>query len=135
MEQTTTTTTTTPGGNPNAGKGMSIAGLVLGILAAVFSFVPCLGMWAIVPGIIGLILSIVGMKQAGAAGAPKGLAIGGLITSIVGIAIAAYWIYALYFASAAMMEGLNELEKSGALDSLNKAMEQLKNVTDTMQQH
>lgn len=134
MEQTTTTTTT-PGGNPNAGKGMGIAGLVLGILAAIFSFVPCLGMWAIVPGIIGLILSIIGMRQAGAAGAPRGMAIGGLITSIVGICIAAYWIYAMYFAAEAMVQGLNELEKSGALDSLNKAMEQLKQVTDSMQQH
>jgi hypothetical protein len=134
MEQTTTTTTT-PGGNPNAGKGMGIAGLVLGILAAIFSFVPCLGMWAIVPGIIGLILSVISMKQAGAAGAPKGMAIGGLITSIVGIAIACYWIYAVYFAAGALVDAAQELERSGALDSLNKAMEQLKNVTDTMQQH
>lgn len=40
MEETTSTT------NSKAGKGLGIAGLVLGILAAVVSFVPCLGMYA-----------------------------------------------------------------------------------------
>jgi len=133
MEQTTTTTPTP--GNPNAGKGMGIAGLVLGIIAAIFSFVPCLGMWAIVPGIVGVILSALAMKQAGAAGAPKGMAIGGLITSIVGIAIACYWIYVMYFAANVLTDAANELEKSGALDSLSKAMEQLKEITDTLQNH
>ena len=53
MEETTTTT------NSKAGKGLGIAGLVLGILAAVVSFIPCLGMYAMFPGIIGLVLSVI----------------------------------------------------------------------------
>ncbi len=126
MEENNTTT------NANGGKTMGIAGLVLGILAAVLSFVPCLGMWAIVPGIIGLILSAIAMMQAGKTNSPKGMAIGGLICSIIGIIIAAYWIYALYFAAATLgHEFKDAMEKSGAMDSLTKALEQIKEITDT----
>lgn len=135
MEQNTTTTTTTTPSNPNAGKGMGIAGLVLGIFSVIFSFIPCIGMWAIVPGIIGVILSALSMKQAGAANAPKGMAIGGLICSIIGILIACYWLYVVYFAAGAMVDAAHEFEKAGGMDSLNKALEQLKEITDTTQAH
>jgi hypothetical protein len=82
------------------------------------------------------------MKQAGPNGS-KGMAIGGLITSIIGLLIAAYWLYITIFAANAFATGLeNELQKTGALDSLskafqqagdsiNKAMDQLKEITDT----
>lgn len=133
MEQNTTTTTTTTPSNPNAGKGMGIAGLVLGILAAIFSFIPCVGMWAIVPGIVGVILSGLSLKQAGEANAPKGMAIGGLICSVVGIVIACYWLYLVYFAAGAMVDAAHEFEQAGGMDSLNKALEQLKQITDTTQ--
>lgn len=137
MEQNTTTPS-----NPEAGKNLGIAGLIVGIIAALFSFIPCLGMWAIVPAIVGIILSAISMKQAGPGGS-KGMAIGGLITSIIGLLIAAYWLYITVFAANAIATGLEtELEKTGALDSLskafqqagdsiNKAMEQLKEITDT----
>ncbi|MCW3075739.1 MAG: hypothetical protein JWO32_348 [Bacteroidetes bacterium] len=135
MEQNTTTTTTTPTPNSSAGKGMGIAGLVLGILAAIFSLIPCVGMWAIIPGIIGVILSALSMKQATEAGGSKGMAIGGLICSIVGIAIACYWLYVVYFAAGAVVNAVEEFDKSGGMDSLNKALEQLKQITDTTQTH
>jgi hypothetical protein len=137
MEQNTTTPT-----NSNAGKNMGVAGLVVGIIAAVFSFIPCLGMWAIVPGIVGLILSAISMKQAGPTGS-KGMAIGGLICSVIAILIACYWLYLVMFGASKVMD---EIQRSGALDSLdkafkeagdslNKAMEQLKQITDTTQTH
>ena len=87
-------------------------------------------MWAIVPGIIGLILSAISMKQAGSG--PKGMAIGGLICSIIGLALGAYQFYVLKTAGSALQQGFEELQKSGAMDSLNHAMEQLKNITDTL---
>jgi hypothetical protein len=135
MEQNTTSGST-------AGKGMGVAGLVVGIVAVILSFVPCLGMWAIVPGIVGVILSSISMKQVGPGGS-KGMAIGGLICSVIAIVIAAYWLYLLYFGASQVMD---EIQKSGALDSLdkafkmagdslNKAMEQLKEITDTTQNH
>lgn len=135
MEQnTTTTTSTTPTPNSNPGKGMGIAGLVLGILAAIFSLIPCVGMWAIIPGIIGVILSALSMKQVGDGGS-KGMAIGGLICSIIGIAIACYWLYVVYFAAGAVVNAVEEFDKAGGMDSLNKALEQLKQITDTTTAH
>lgn len=137
MEQNTTTPT-----NSEAGKNMGIAGLIVGILALLFSFIPCLGMWAVVPGVVGLVLSAISMKQAGPNGS-KGLAIGGLITAIIGTLIACYWIYLLSFGAHAIA---SEFEKSGFADSLNKAfkiagdslskaMQELKEVPDTTNTH
>ncbi len=127
MEQNTNTT------NPNAGKSLGIAGLIVGIVSVLFSVIPCLGMWAIIPAIVGIVISAISMSQAGKAGAPKGMAIGGLICSIIALLVAAYWIYAWAFiASTASGAIINELEKAGAMDSLNKALQQLKEITDTL---
>lgn len=112
------------------GKGLGVAGLIIGIVACVFSFVPCLGMYAILPAIVGLVLSAIAMKQAGASNSPKGMAIGGLITSIIAALIAIYWIYVVNFA---VHEGIEAVKESGALDSLTKAIEMIKEATDTIQ--
>jgi hypothetical protein len=131
MEQNTTNTTP----SPNDGKGLGTAGLVVGIIALLFSFIPCLGMWAIVPAIVGIILCSISMRHASKANAPKGMATAGLVCSIVAAAIAAYWIYvAAYVVNKSpemMMEIQKEMKESGAMDSLNKAIDQLKDLTDS----
>jgi hypothetical protein len=116
----------------SAGKGLGIAGLVLGILAAIISFVPCLGVYALIPGLVGLVLSAISIVQANKAQAAKGMAIAGLVCSIVGCCLAGYQGYVLSTAGDRLKEGLEELEKSGAMDSLNKAMEELKDITDSL---
>jgi hypothetical protein len=90
--------------NSNAGKGLSIAGLVVGILSAILSFVPCMGMYAIYIGPVGLILAGVGFFQANKAGASKGMAIAGIVLSIAATGIA-YWQY------TKIQEGLNVLNE------------------------
>lgn len=129
MEQTTPTSTNPAPTNPNAGKGMGIAGMVLGIVAIIVSFIPCFGWGAIIIAVIGLILSAVSLSQANKAGAPKGMAIAGLICSVIAIIVGSVWIFII---TKAASEINTELQKSGALDSLNKAMQQLKEMTDTM---
>jgi len=118
----------------SAGKSAGLAGLIVGLVALLISIIPCLGMWGAVPAIAGIILSAISMSQAGKEGASKGLATGGLICSIVAFLIAAYWIYVwMFVANAASSEILNSINKMGVLDSLNKAMEQLKQLPDTIQ--
>ena len=145
MDETTQTTPpVAPVPSPNAGKGLGIAGLILGILAAVISFIPCLGTWAVVPGIIAIILSAVSLSQANKAGASKGLAIAGLVCGIVGSAIACWQWYVLsrgvmdaadMLKNSGMMDSLNKAMGPGMMDSLNKAMENMKSITDSTANH
>ena len=138
MEENNTTTTTTT--STTSGKGLGIAGLVLGILSLILSFVPCIGMYAILPGLVALVLSIVSMIQAKKGGASNGLAIGGLICSIIAIAIAIWWIFAVSKVAdsgSKTLEILNEMEKNTKInsDSLTKVMESLRQLNDTTTGH
>lgn len=63
---------------------MGIAGLVCGILAVVFIFIPGLGLIGPIIGIIGIVLSAVGRKKAIDNGLDTGLATAGLVLSIIG---------------------------------------------------
>lgn len=65
---------------------MAVAGLVLGIMAIVISFIPCIGLLAIMPAILGIIFSVVGLSQAKKTGQGKGMAIAGLVLSLLAIA-------------------------------------------------
>lgn len=127
----TTNPTTTPS-NPNAGKGLGIAGMILGIVAIIVSFVPCFGWWAVVLAVVGVVLSAISLSQASKAGASKGMAIAGLICSILAIIIGSIWIFVI---AKATSEISTALEQSGALDSLTNAMKQLKEITDTTNAH
>lgn len=125
MEETTTT-------NSKAGKGLGIAGLVLGILAAVVSFVPCLGMYAMFPGIIGLVLSIISIVQANKAGAAKGMAIAGLVCSLVGIAIAGWQYSKLKAVGEELKESLENLDTAKLRQEMESVIQQ---VSDSLEQH
>ena len=125
MEETMTT-------NSKAGKGLGIAGLVLGILAAVVSFVPCLGMYAMFPGIIGLVLSIISIVQANKAGAAKGMAIAGLVCSLVGIAIAGWQYSKLKAVGEELKETLENIDTAKLRQEMESAIQQ---VADSLEQH
>lgn len=70
----------------STGKGLCIAGLVLGIVSLVFVW----AWWfiALPTSIVGLVLSVVGRKKAKLAGAPVGLGTAGLVLSIIGLSVA-----------------------------------------------
>jgi len=122
---------------PNNGKGLGMAGLIVGIVALLFSFIPCVGMYAALPAIVAIVLSVISMRQASKIAAPKSMATAGLICAIIALLIAAYWIYLAYYvvhnSSDAMLKINEELNKNGMMDSLNNAMQELKEITDTTQ--
>jgi peptidoglycan hydrolase CwlO-like protein len=70
--------------NPSAGSGLGIAGLILGILSIPFGILGCTFLFALIMGVLGIILSAVGYSQARQAGAQTGLIIAALIISILG---------------------------------------------------
>ena len=81
------------------GKGLGVAGMVLGIISLVFiCFVPYV---ALICAIVGLILSIVGMAKAKGAGMKNGMAVAGLVCSIISLALTvlSITILAAFFAS------------------------------------
>lgn len=121
MEETTT--------SKQAGKGLGIAGLVLGILAAVFSFIPCLGMYAFFPGVVGLVLSIVSIMQASKANAPKGMAIAGLVCSLLGCAIAGWQYSKIASGLENMKENLEQMDTAKLRMDMEKVMQDLADST------
>ncbi|NJO89199.1 MAG: hypothetical protein HC831_09775 [Chloroflexia bacterium] len=75
-----------------AGKGLGIAGLIIGIIALLVSFIPFFGMLSIYIGGLALLLSIIGLILAVSKKASKGLIIAALIISALATGIAAWQI-------------------------------------------
>ncbi len=71
------------------GKGLSVAGLVLGIIAAVLGWFYMINIGGLVCGIVGIVCASKGKGQARAAGLPTGLGTAGLVLSIIGTVLAA----------------------------------------------
>lgn len=72
----------------NNGKGLSVTGLVLGIVAVVLAWFYMVNIVALVCGIVGIICAAKGKGQAKAAGAPTGLGTAGLVLAIIGTVLA-----------------------------------------------
>jgi hypothetical protein len=72
----------------NAGLGLGIAGLVLGILSVPLGLMKCTFITGIVFGGLGITLSAIGLTQAKKAGSATGLILAALILSIVGMIFA-----------------------------------------------
>ena len=85
---------------------MAIAALVLGIVGLVMSFIPCAGMYALLLTIPGIVFGVLGIKKAKTTNMGKGQSIAGLVCSIIGSAMATYWLIAVCFAA-------NEISKLG----------------------
>lgn len=82
---------------------MGIASMVIGIISAIFGFVPFCGSWAIIPAIVGLILGIIDMVQKNKMQQPKGMAIAGVVLCIIAIVvIIAWWAIAAAGAAATL---------------------------------
>jgi hypothetical protein len=62
---------------------LAIIGLVLGLIALIFSFITCVGTIAFIPGIVGAILGVIAFLKAKDNGHPKGLAIATIVVSVI----------------------------------------------------
>ena len=89
MEETNNTTTTS-----TKGKGLGIAGMVIGIVALIWAVIPIFGAGAWWLSIIGLVLSLIGFFMANGGGNPKkGIMIAGIVLGIAGTAMSFYRVY------------------------------------------
>jgi hypothetical protein len=95
-----------------AGKGLGIAGLIIGIIALLISFIPLFGIIAVYVGGLALILSIIGLILAVQKKASKGLIIAALIISALSVGIA-YWQYSrIAGALDDVQEQLDDMQES-----------------------
>jgi hypothetical protein len=107
----------------DAGQGLGIAGFVLGIVALIVAFIPCVGVLALIPGIIAITLSGIAYSQARKGNGAKGLIIAALVISILGTAVAAIW--PLAFASVAKSGFLLKKQIENAIeDETGKTMDE-----------
>ncbi|HNY13976.1 MAG TPA: DUF4190 domain-containing protein [Bacteroidales bacterium] len=67
----------------NSGQSLGIASLITAIITFVMAVIPCVGMLAIIPGIISIVLAAVGLSQAQRDDSPRGIIMAGLIIGVV----------------------------------------------------
>ncbi len=87
----------------NAGQGLGIAGLIMGIVAIPLAVLGCTSVLGLILGAGGIVLSAVGLSQATKSNGSRGLPISGLVVSILGTCIAIMWL--LFFAKVATEGG------------------------------
>jgi hypothetical protein len=65
------------------GSNLGIAALITAIITFVLAVIPCVGLVAIIPGIIAIILASVGLSQSSGTNSPRGVLVAGLIIAII----------------------------------------------------
>jgi len=125
----------------NAGKGLGIAAFVIAVVGIVISFIPCLGMYGLVPCGIALILAIIAFVQAKKANSSKGLIIAALVISIIGTTIASWQLYVLMNTKSSPETDKDAVEKIDTKslndelnDAMNESMDSLGSSVEQMQQ-
>ncbi len=114
---------------------MGVASLILGILALVASFVPCVGLIAIVPAGIGIILGIIDAISKSKKQESKGMPVTGIILSIISLIVA----YVMTSATvSAVEEGAQQIkaEAGKAVQQMeadmNKKLEEAKSLENQL---
>jgi hypothetical protein len=77
------------------GNGLATAGFVCGLLGALLSLIPIIGMVAWVLGPLGVIFGAIGWAHAAERQRGKGLAIAGVVLGAIAIGMCILWIVAL----------------------------------------
>ncbi len=116
MENTTQTPAPAPGGS---WKVMGILSVVIGGLSILFSFIPCLGAYAMYTGGFATILSIIALVLANSAKAPKTMAIIGLVISLLSVGIGVWQYKKLTEVGNVLKSGADQFQHQ--MDSTLKA--------------
>lgn len=76
--------------NDSTAQVFSIIGFVIAILSLIFSLIPCIGFYALIPSILAAIFSFVAMRQQKIAREQTGLSLAGLLIGIVALLISVF---------------------------------------------
>lgn len=88
MEETRNNIPPNPGEfRNNSSSNLGIAALITAIITFVLAVIPCIGLIAVIPGIIAIILAAVGISQASRSNSPRGVLLAGLIIAVIAVVI------------------------------------------------
>ncbi len=77
------------------GQGFGVGSLVCGIVAIIIAFIPCVGMASMPFAIASIVFGAISMSRGRKTDSPKGMAVGGLVTSIIALVVSVAWLVAL----------------------------------------
>lgn len=98
---------------------MGIASLVIGIVGLIMSFIPCIGTYAFLPVIAGLVLGIIDMKQQKQKKQPHGISVAGIVLNAVALII----IIIMYMWVSSTVDNLDKsFKKAFSEDNIRKAL-------------
>jgi len=66
---------------------MDTASLVIGIIAAIIGFIPCINVLVILPAIVGLVLGIISFRKKRSEELPSGIALAGIILNALPLVV------------------------------------------------
>jgi hypothetical protein len=102
------------GATPPPSNGVGTAGGVIGIIGLVLAFIPFIDFFAIVLGVLAIILGGIGVQRANRmGGVGKGMAVTGVVCGIIATALSLLFIILIY----------------GALFALHSTIQNLPNIT------
>ena len=87
----------------NTGQNLGTAAFITAIISFIIAPIPCVGLFAVIPGIIAIVLSSVGLSQTARNNSPRGLLIAGLIISIIALMIS----FSQVFVAGKFARGVN----------------------------
>ncbi len=114
------------------GKGLGIASLVLGILAVMFAFIPCVGLFSLLPAIVAIILGAISLSESSKVKAGNGIAVAGLVCAIIACLVAGLQIYFLNMAGNKLQQNVRYFENTVTIDTLNSNILDLEIVNDSL---
>lgn len=114
----------------NKTNGLSIGGMVVGIIALLVSFIPCIGMFGGILALVGLILSFIGFRSAKDSGGPTTMAIVGMVLSGLALIVAIAWGALIAKAGSDISEPLNVETCDEVLAEMEKTVKKVKSISD-----
>ena len=93
------------------GNPLGLTAMVLGIVAAVLAFIPCMGWLAFIPGILAIIFGVISLKKVNAGEADnKGMSIAGLVCGLVAVIINIAMVFIFAGAVAAVDDAFGDYD-------------------------
>ncbi len=109
--------------------GLAIAGLILGIVGMLFSFIPIVNFFALFPALLAFVFGLIVLFQKNV---NKGMAIASVIMSIITVIIVVATNYLAYFALNQFNDSLEKTNNS-RIDRINKALDSIDKTVDELE--